>query len=131
MMLTYYIYTSCSSEIWKLPCFDVEVPDACLNKWKEHYEQYRQEMTNALKNGHEGKNDAAEEVIKKYKKVFLRRYCMALRNLRRVKGGWKKYLVRLLQYITSLTILLIAEDLPVIVALLGGLQDQPYSSTMP
>jgi hypothetical protein len=63
--------------------------------------------------------------------LIIFRYCMALRNLKRVKGGWKKYLVRLLQYITSLMILLIAEDLPVIVALLGGLQVQPYSSTMP
>jgi len=66
------MYTSCSSEIWKLPCFDVEVPDACLNKWKEHYEQYRQEMANALNNGHdEGKYEAAKEVIKKYKEVRL------------------------------------------------------------
>ncbi|XP_062149198.1 probable RNA-dependent RNA polymerase 5 isoform X1 [Alnus glutinosa] len=59
-------------EIWKLPCFDFEVPDACLNKWKEHYEQYRQEMANALNNGHdEGlKNEAAKEVIKEYKKIL-------------------------------------------------------------
>ncbi|XP_059431765.1 probable RNA-dependent RNA polymerase 5 [Corylus avellana] len=57
-------------EIRKLPCFDVEVPKACLNKWKEHYEQYRQEMTNALCNGDEGKNEAADEVIKKYKKIL-------------------------------------------------------------
>nr|POE66553.1 tetraketide alpha-pyrone reductase 1 [Quercus suber] len=27
-------------EVWKLPCFDVEVPEACMEKWKEHYEQY-------------------------------------------------------------------------------------------
>jgi hypothetical protein len=42
-----------------------------LNKWKEHYEQYRQEMANALSNGDVGKNEAAEEVIRKYKKVRL------------------------------------------------------------
>ncbi|KAE7998673.1 hypothetical protein FH972_003192 [Carpinus fangiana] len=57
-------------EIWKLPCFDVEVPKACLNKWTEHYKQYRQEMANALRNGDEAKNEAAEEVIKKYKKIL-------------------------------------------------------------
>ncbi|XP_059431763.1 probable RNA-dependent RNA polymerase 3 isoform X2 [Corylus avellana] len=58
-------------EIRKLPCFDVKVPKACLNKWKEHYEQYRQEMANALRNGdHEGKNEVAEEVIQKYKKIL-------------------------------------------------------------
>nr|POF24522.1 putative rna-dependent rna polymerase 5 [Quercus suber] len=31
-------------EVWKLPCFDVEVPEACMAKWKEHYEQYGQDM---------------------------------------------------------------------------------------
>ena len=65
------MYALCSSEIWKLPCFDIEVPEACWNKWKEHYEQYRQEMTNAMSNGDVGKNEAAEEVIRKYKKVRL------------------------------------------------------------
>ena len=59
------------SEVRKLPCFDVEVPEACMEKWKEHYEQYRQDMTAALRNGCEGKNEAADEVIKKYKMVII------------------------------------------------------------
>ncbi|XP_050269513.1 probable RNA-dependent RNA polymerase 5 [Quercus robur] len=57
-------------EVRKLPCFDVEVPEACMEKWKEHYEQYRQDMTAALQNGCEGKNEAADEVIKKYKMIL-------------------------------------------------------------
>jgi hypothetical protein len=75
------IYTSCFTEIWKLPCFDVEVPKACLNKWTEHYKQYRQEMANALRNGDEGKNEAAEEVIKTYKKVRLLFMLLKFSNL--------------------------------------------------
>nr|POF25798.1 protein involved in de novo 2 [Quercus suber] len=43
------------SEVRKLPCFDVKVPEACMEKWKEHYEQYRQDMTAPLRNGREGK----------------------------------------------------------------------------
>lgn len=62
---------SCNPEVWKLPCFDVEIPEACLEKWKKYYEQYRQEMTTSLNQGHEFKNEAAEEVIKKYKQVML------------------------------------------------------------
>ncbi|XP_023915657.2 LOW QUALITY PROTEIN: probable RNA-dependent RNA polymerase 5 [Quercus suber] len=57
-------------EVRKLPCFDVEVPEACMEKWKEHYEQYRQDMTAAMRNGPEGKNEAADEVIKKYKMIL-------------------------------------------------------------
>ncbi|KAK4601857.1 hypothetical protein RGQ29_011108 [Quercus rubra] len=57
-------------EVRKLPCFDVEVPEACMEKWKEHYEQYRQDMTAALQNGREGKTEAADEVIKKYKMIL-------------------------------------------------------------
>lgn len=66
-----YTFTWCYSEVGKLPCFDVEVPKVCLDKWKELYEQYRQEMCTALQQGPEGKNEAADEVIKKYKMVII------------------------------------------------------------
>ncbi|KAF5481968.1 hypothetical protein F2P56_002575 [Juglans regia] len=57
-------------DVWKLPCFEVEIPEACLDKWKKCYDQYRKEMTTSLNQGNEGKNEAAEEVIKKYKKIL-------------------------------------------------------------
>lgn len=158
-------FTWCYSEVGKLPCFDVEVPKVCLDKWKELYEQYRQEMCTALQQGPEGKNEAADEVIKKYKMViiyaslnsqfftcmkshlhpwkletpfpfpvspnhFYRRYCMELQSLKKVKGWWKKSLTRLLQYITSLTIMP-RPDPRAIVALLGRLQVHPWFSYMP
>lgn len=64
-------FTLCYSEVRKLPCFDVEVPEACMFTWRKHYEQYRQDMSAALQHGQEGKNEAADEVIIKYKKVML------------------------------------------------------------
>lgn len=60
----------CNPDVWKLPCFEVEIPEACLDKWNKCYLQYRQEMTTSLKQD-EGKNEAAEEVIKKYKQVVI------------------------------------------------------------
>lgn len=62
---------SCNPDVWKLPCFEVEIPEDCLDKWKKCYVQYRKEMTTSLNQGNEGKNEAAEEVIKKYKKVVM------------------------------------------------------------
>ncbi|KAM7515445.1 hypothetical protein LguiA_005028 [Lonicera macranthoides] len=59
-----------SVEIWKLPCFDVQIPAACFNKWEQRYGEYRQEMTEALKFGGKSKNDSANEVIKKYKQML-------------------------------------------------------------
>ncbi|XP_059638213.1 probable RNA-dependent RNA polymerase 5 isoform X2 [Cornus florida] len=57
-------------EVTKLPCFDVEIPEACLKKWKERYNDYRIDMTKALQSGHESKNDCANQVIKKYKQML-------------------------------------------------------------
>ncbi|KAK2650448.1 hypothetical protein Ddye_017937 [Dipteronia dyeriana] len=57
-------------KVWKLPCFDDEVPEACMTKWKELYPQYRQEMQEALCSDKEDKNEAADEVIKKYKQIL-------------------------------------------------------------
>ncbi|KAI3447029.1 hypothetical protein Pfo_003694 [Paulownia fortunei] len=57
-------------EIWKLSCFDVPIPEMYVNMWKARYENYRKEMTEALKSGDESKNDAANEVIKKYKQLL-------------------------------------------------------------
>ena len=58
-------------EIWKLPCFDVEIPTSCLRLWSEKYSNYRCEMTEVLKSAGETKNDAANAVIKKYKQVMI------------------------------------------------------------
>ncbi|XP_061949141.1 probable RNA-dependent RNA polymerase 5 isoform X3 [Populus nigra] len=58
-----------STDVWKLPCFDDEVHELYLVKWKELYGQYRKEMRNALKAGEES-NDKANEVIKKYKEFL-------------------------------------------------------------
>ncbi|PIN13666.1 RNA-directed RNA polymerase QDE-1 [Handroanthus impetiginosus] len=58
------------TEIWKLPCFDLPTPEIYIDKWKTKYEDYRKEMTAALNSGHESKNDAANDVIKKYKQLL-------------------------------------------------------------
>jgi len=55
------------SEIRLLPCFDVEVPPSCMEKWETKYEEYRMNMTDALKDI--SKSDEAAKVIRKYKEV--------------------------------------------------------------
>ncbi|TXG61454.1 hypothetical protein EZV62_012817 [Acer yangbiense] len=57
-------------KVWKLPCFDVGVPEPCKTKWKELYGQYRQEMWAALRSDKEDKNEDADEVIKNYKQIL-------------------------------------------------------------
>ncbi|CAH9143443.1 unnamed protein product [Cuscuta epithymum] len=61
-------------EVWKLPCFDVEVPDACMILWGERYHKhYLPEMTEAMNcgpGGSEVRNVAANDVIKKYKQLL-------------------------------------------------------------
>ncbi|KAJ4708521.1 RNA-dependent RNA polymerase [Melia azedarach] len=57
-------------EVWKLPCFDDVLPEADMTKWKGYYDQYRQEMRAALQNGGEDKDEAAKEIIKKYKQIL-------------------------------------------------------------
>lgn len=47
-----------------------DVPQACLNLWKDLYNQYRSEMAAALQHGGETKDECAAEVIKKYKQVI-------------------------------------------------------------
>ncbi|KAG8376059.1 hypothetical protein BUALT_Bualt09G0024200 [Buddleja alternifolia] len=58
------------TEILKLPCFDIQIPEKYINNWKKNYEDYRKEMTTALNSGDESKKDAANDVIKKYKKML-------------------------------------------------------------
>ncbi|KAL3625438.1 hypothetical protein CASFOL_030892 [Castilleja foliolosa] len=58
------------TEIWKLPCFDTPIPEEYIHMWKTRYESYRKEMQEALSSGNESKNDAANEVIKKYKHLL-------------------------------------------------------------
>lgn len=70
----------CYSEIKKLPYFEDEVPEDCLNKWTANYKKYKSDMSKALNNeDREAKNEAAKEVIKDYKKVvvvqFMLFYC--------------------------------------------------------
>ncbi|KAL5572572.1 hypothetical protein UlMin_022169 [Ulmus minor] len=55
--------------IWKLPCFDIEVPEPCYRKWKDYYGQYREEMSVAMDDdGKERRNEKADEIIREYKK---------------------------------------------------------------
>ncbi|KAI3775549.1 hypothetical protein L1987_50128 [Smallanthus sonchifolius] len=56
--------------IWKLPCFNVEVPEHVLNLWKNRYDSYKQEMFEALQSGDESKNNSANIVINKYKQML-------------------------------------------------------------
>ncbi|PWA94619.1 RNA-dependent RNA polymerase family protein [Artemisia annua] len=72
----YDAFQSCKNEklpvqeIWKLHYFNISnVPDSCLSLWKERYEAYRQDMSNACKNDI-SKNDAASSVIEKYKQLM-------------------------------------------------------------
>lgn len=59
------------AEIRKLPLFEVDVPEKCLEKWKNLYDDYRIEMTSALGDeDKQGKNQAATGVIRKYKEVI-------------------------------------------------------------
>ncbi|XP_027065193.2 probable RNA-dependent RNA polymerase 5 isoform X1 [Coffea arabica] len=56
--------------IEKLPCFDVEVPQNYLSSWRGRYNEYRKEMNVALQKDDESRNDAADDVIKKYKRLL-------------------------------------------------------------
>ncbi|KAG8636201.1 probable RNA-dependent RNA polymerase 5 isoform X2 [Manihot esculenta] len=58
------------TEVWKLHYFNEEVSESCLMKWEELYKHYRQDMTDALNQNTETKNEAANEVIKKYKAIL-------------------------------------------------------------
>ncbi|XP_031115652.1 probable RNA-dependent RNA polymerase 5 isoform X2 [Ipomoea triloba] len=61
-------------EIWKLPCFEVEVPETCLSLWKERYhKEYLPEMSEAMNCGppkSEARKVAANNVMKKYKQLL-------------------------------------------------------------
>lgn len=58
-------------EVSKLPCFDVEVPSPLLIFWGQKYDEYRKDMSKALKMDDEGaKKTAANAVIDKYKQLL-------------------------------------------------------------
>ncbi|XP_062090886.1 probable RNA-dependent RNA polymerase 5 isoform X2 [Humulus lupulus] len=60
-----------SKEIWKLAHFEVDVPRDCLNRWSSHYEEYRKEMTNAMKNDdRDVKNQSTNQIKRKYKMIL-------------------------------------------------------------
>ncbi|KAL6585997.1 hypothetical protein OROMI_002642 [Orobanche minor] len=54
----------------KLPCFNIPIPKEYVDMWNTRYENYRKEMEAAMGSGNESKNDAANEVIKKYKQLL-------------------------------------------------------------
>ncbi|KAI6679540.1 hypothetical protein NL676_033421 [Syzygium grande] len=57
--------------IWKIPCFDVEIPRDCLMEWERRYLEYRSEMAAALGGGGaEVKESSADDVINKYKQML-------------------------------------------------------------
>ncbi|KAK4765355.1 hypothetical protein SAY86_026445 [Trapa natans] len=58
------------TEVWKLPCFEVEVAQSSLIKWTDLYDSYRKEMTGVMNHVGEDKTDAADKVIEKYKKIL-------------------------------------------------------------
>ncbi|GFP86730.1 probable RNA-dependent RNA polymerase 5 [Phtheirospermum japonicum] len=57
-------------QIWKLSCFDVPILGEYVDMWKARYDTYRKDMSNALKSDDDSKNDAANEVIEKYKQLL-------------------------------------------------------------
>lgn len=56
------------SEIRKLPCFDVEIPMHCTEKWEALYKEYRKDMCNACSDPSKSKEEA-DQVNKIYKQV--------------------------------------------------------------
>ncbi|KAJ3693856.1 hypothetical protein LUZ60_009336 [Juncus effusus] len=60
-----------SKGVWKLPCFDVNLPQDCIQKWEIHYKNYSKEMSSALNIlSKDAKNKACQEVLDKYKKIL-------------------------------------------------------------
>ncbi|XP_060180077.1 probable RNA-dependent RNA polymerase 3 isoform X2 [Lycium barbarum] len=60
----------CVTEISKLPCFEVEIPQTCMALWRGRYEEYKKDMTRAMNSGCELRISSCNEVIKKYKKLL-------------------------------------------------------------
>lgn len=60
----------CITEISKLPCFEVEIPPACMALWKVRYKAYKKDMTKAMNSGPELRISSCNEVIEKYKKLL-------------------------------------------------------------
>ena len=57
-------------EIRKLPLFEqVSIPAASLKLWKERYDNYREDMTDALSSNSQSERNLAGDVINKYKEV--------------------------------------------------------------
>ncbi|XP_055820155.1 probable RNA-dependent RNA polymerase 3 isoform X3 [Solanum dulcamara] len=60
----------CITEISKLPCFEVVIPQTCMALWRGRYEEYKKDMTRAMNLGCEVRITSCNEVIKKYKKLL-------------------------------------------------------------
>ncbi|XP_056163740.1 probable RNA-dependent RNA polymerase 5 isoform X1 [Syzygium oleosum] len=68
---SYLAENQTGKEIWKIPCFDVEIPRDCLMEWERRYTEYRSEMAAALGGGGaEVKKYSADDVINKYKQLL-------------------------------------------------------------
>lgn len=59
-------------EVKKLPVFDInEVPQHCLDTWKERHKNYRSKMASVLEDDDkQGRNQAANNIIKEYKEML-------------------------------------------------------------
>ncbi|MED6125806.1 hypothetical protein PIB30_072109 [Stylosanthes scabra] len=59
-------------EITKLPCFDIQVPQANLERWQNLYKEYKLAMSTALndKDDKDASSGKAAEVIKHYKQIL-------------------------------------------------------------
>ncbi|XP_047333491.1 probable RNA-dependent RNA polymerase 5 [Impatiens glandulifera] len=72
-------------EIWKLPSFNIQPPQSAMAIWSQRYNDYRKEMSSALQSSNtssgssstEGSkldkdsiNEAASQIIKKYKQIL-------------------------------------------------------------
>ncbi|KAL7260023.1 hypothetical protein ACSBR1_005813 [Camellia fascicularis] len=57
-------------EVWKLPCFDVEIPTPYMKLWYERYSEYRREISEAMNLDDELKNNAANAMTKRYKQLL-------------------------------------------------------------
>ncbi|XP_017249058.1 probable RNA-dependent RNA polymerase 5 [Daucus carota subsp. sativus] len=58
-------------EIRKLPLFEqVSIPAASLKLWKERYDNYREDMTDALSSNSQSERNLAGDVINKYKEIL-------------------------------------------------------------
>ncbi|KAK9101032.1 hypothetical protein Scep_024462 [Stephania cephalantha] len=57
-------------QVWELPSFNKDVPEACMKLWSERYNNYRQDMSDAMKLSGESKDVLSDQIIQSYKQVL-------------------------------------------------------------